>query len=193
MEDGMIVNKDSYDRGFAHGCLYKSELVDLTDGGKAKNVTECFHKPPMSIFSKREQSDVSIQRLDSDGLPPVGIKVCEGEALYCTFNEVTNHVSIRINNLYYLDRHKSSEPAYVDQVRVLGTNSKNITKVSIKLRYTRNPVVGDKFSSRHGQKGTLSLLWPQRDMPFTESGITPDCIINPHISFYNYNKLFLII
>ncbi len=67
----------------------------------------------------------------------------------------------------------------MDQV-CLYSNVNNEFEFAYKFRYQRNPIIGDKFSSRHGQKGVLSTLLPQIDMPFTEQGITPDIIINPN-------------
>ena len=115
--------------------------------------------------------------LDEDGLPFVGMKINEGEAIYSVVDSLSGASRI--------GKHKEKEPAYIQAVRRLGTQNvstgaqQGYDKASITLRFNRNPVIGDKFSSRHGQKGVMSILWPQHNMPFSESGISPDIIINP--------------
>ena len=172
MEDAMIINKSSFERGFGHGSVYKTVTVDLDPDGRAKaSATQVFSNDGVAAG---RGAGLIVPTLTEDGLPPVGLLVKQGDPLYCTVDKLTGRPKI--------GRHKEGEPAYVDEVRLLGGEALGspLTKITITLRFNRNPVVGDKFSSRHGQKGVLSMLWPQHDMPFTESGMTPDIIINPH-------------
>ncbi|OMO87247.1 hypothetical protein COLO4_20728 [Corchorus olitorius] len=122
---------------------------------------------------KREHSDMSISSfVDSDGLPHVGQVIHQDEPYCSTIDQVTNSK--------YIYRRKGSETVIVDYVAV-DTKNKNLQKANIRFRHPRNPVIGDKFSSRHGQKGVCSQLWPDIDMPFSGiTGMSPDLIINPH-------------
>lgn len=75
--------------------------------------------------------------------------------------------------------YRNNEPSYIDRVLV-SVNEEDTTIVKLLLRQTRRPEIGDKFSSRHGQKGVVGLVVEQEDMPFNECGICPDIIMNPH-------------
>lgn len=61
---------------------------------------------------------------------------------------------------------KGEEVGMVEQVAIVGTADPSLQRANILMRLNRNPVIGDKFSSRHGQKGVLSQQWPDTDMPF---------------------------
>ncbi|KAI4290994.1 DNA-directed RNA polymerase I subunit RPA2 [Pancytospora philotis] len=74
-------------------------------------------------------------------------------------------------------KYTGAETGVVECVRVFTNGTPCVT---VTIRIERNPTIGDKFCSRHGQKGVLSMLWPEVDMPFTEQGLRPDLIINPH-------------
>ena len=75
--------------------------------------------------------------------------------------------------------YRGAEAAIVDRVMVTSTAADH-TIVKVSMRQTRRPELGDKFSSRHGQKGVVGLIVDQADMPFTPEGIVPDMIMNPH-------------
>lgn len=184
MDDAMILNKSAHERGFGHGTVYKTKLIELgEDSSKArsaKSVTRLFGFAPNSYVSA-----ATSDRLDRDGLPYIGAKISEGDPIAASHKVVFDplrdaYVNHDSQNLIH--KYKDPETAYIEEVRLLGAESgqEPCQVVSIKLRIPRSPVIGDKFSSRHGQKGVCSQKWPAIDMPFSESGIVPDVIINPH-------------
>uniref|UniRef100_A0A3Q2Q067 DNA-directed RNA polymerase subunit beta n=1 Tax=Fundulus heteroclitus TaxID=8078 RepID=A0A3Q2Q067_FUNHE len=162
---GQIVNKSSWERGFAHGSIYKTELVDLAEKMRGEDSV---------VFGTKPGDPKVGDKLDADGLPHIGSVLRYGDPYYGYVNLNTGQSFVTF--------YKSQEACVVDNIKVCSndTGSGRFKRVCITTRVPRNPTIGDKFASRHGQKGILSRLWPAEDMPFTESGMAPDILFNPH-------------
>lgn len=176
IEDALILNKASLDRGFGR-CMVLKKVSSVIK--KYPNQTKDKLVPPNSDIWKQ-------QAMDKDGIARLGERLLPGQVF------INRHVPVAQTapNLegnqapapdfkYAGSTYRGPGVSYVDRV-ALTTNGEDQMIVKVQLRSTRRPEVGDKFSSRHGQKGVCGLIVPQEDMPFTENGICPDIIMNPH-------------
>ena len=115
--------------------------------------------------------------IDDSGFVPINTYVTDGDII------IGKTIPIRSNSEYkYRDSSISiryNEEGYIDD-NYINTNADGYKFCKVRIRSIRIPMIGDKFSSRHGQKGTVGMIYPEEDMPFTKDGIKPDIIINPH-------------
>lgn len=184
IEDALVLNKSSLDRGFGRcQTLRKTVSVLKKYANHTKDIVN-----GMMVDSETGEPVAGHEALGPDGLGEVGMKVKSGQ-IYInkyipTDTNMTNSnptaASYGVSDhretpVYY----RAPEASYVDQVMMsVGSNDQALIKVL--LRQTRRPELGDKFSSRHGQKGVCGIIVNQEDLPFNDDGISPDIIMNPH-------------
>ncbi|KAI6918234.1 DNA-directed RNA polymerase I subunit, partial [Hortaea werneckii] len=186
MDDAMILNKSAHERGFGHGTIYKTKKIDLSEEnkqgrGRSAAVTQMFGFAPNGLVKAQWRNT-----LDDDGLAAIGTKVREGDVIAASYTVNKDPMTGEYTNrdgVTHLHRYKEAEEAFVEEIKLIGNEAgtnEPCQALSIRFRIPRSPVIGDKFSSRHGQKGVCSQKWPAVNMPFSESGMQPDVIINPH-------------
>eukprot|EP00891_Asterochloris_glomerata_P000044 jgi/Astpho2/44/e_gw1.00001.71.1_t len=184
IEDAIVMNKSSLDRGFGrcivlrkYGATMKKYMNRTKDRVLAPELKPGEVRPP----GRR-------RLLQPDGLAAVGEPITSGAAIINkhspinTKDQVVNPDSLSVAQLRLTPQHWSGPPGeqcYVDKV-LLTQNDEMEEIYKVLIRHTRRPELGDKFSSRHGQKGVVGCIVNQEDMPFSEKGICPDLIMNPH-------------
>ncbi len=182
MEDAVIVNKDSIDRGFGRTTFYR--VYEAEEGRYPGGQEDRFEIPSEEI---RGYADASLYRnLGEDGVIEIESKVLGEDVLIGKtspprFLEEIDEFGVAAEHGRRESsvRVRPSEEGIVDMVLV-STTSEGNKLARVRVRDPRVPEIGDKVASRHGQKGVIGFILDGADMPFTESGIMPDVIINPH-------------
>jgi DNA-directed RNA polymerase II subunit RPB2 len=174
-EDSIIMNRSAVARGFMRGLYYTmykdEEHRNVTSGREEK-----FMKP--SKHNTRKFKTSSYAAIGENGIPILNATLQENDVV------IGKVVNLRNDSAGYAYRdasttHKNTEPCRIDGVWQ-DKNSDGYPFVKVRVVSERVPQIGDKFSSRHGQKGTVGMLLNEEDMPFTASGLRPDLIMNPH-------------
>ncbi len=193
IEDAIIMNKSSVDRGLARSTffrLYATEERKYSGGlrDQITCITDKRNERPYCVDIRDligPKPPVMYRKLDVDGVVSPEVEVESGEVLIGKtapprFTEEYREIpvgTVKRRDESVAVRH--GERGTVDTV-LLTETTEGFRLYKVKVRDLRIPELGDKFASRHGQKGVIGLLVPQYDMPFTEDGITPDLVINPH-------------
>ncbi|EEB05618.1 DNA-directed RNA polymerase III complex subunit Rpc2 [Schizosaccharomyces japonicus yFS275] len=184
IEDALVLNKASLDRGFGRCQVFHkhSAIIRKYPNGTHDRIGDPQRDPENGKVIWKHKI------LEDDGLAGVGCQVQSGQ-VYINKQTPTN----ALDNTIALGQpqttesgyratpmtYKAPEPAYIDKVMLTNSDADQ-TLVKVLTRQTRRPELGDKFSSRHGQKGVCGVIIQQEDMPFNDIGICPDIIMNPH-------------
>ena len=177
-EDSLLFNQGSVDRGLFQATIYHTEKDE--DKQKINGDEEIRCKPDISKTKGIKFGNY--QKVNNKGLIPENTLVENRDIIISKVTPIKENRNDPTKLIKYEDQSRifrTNEETYIDK-NYMDKNGDGYTFAKVRLRNVRKPIIGDKFSSRHGQKGTIGLIIPEEDMPFTSNGVKPDIIINPH-------------
>ncbi|MFI5412692.1 MAG: DNA-directed RNA polymerase subunit B, partial [Candidatus Micrarchaeales archaeon] len=175
MSDALVLNKSAIDRGLARSVFFRTYTDEERryPGGQQDH----FKVPPPT--TEGYLGEHAYSKLSDDGIIEPEMEIREGEVLMGKVSPprfLEEQTSFGVGEEKSRDNSatlRTGEEGTIDNVMI--SESPGATKiVKVRVRNIKVPEVGDKFGSRHGQKGVVSLVIPQEDMPFTKDGIVPD-------------------
>lgn len=180
-QDALILNQGAVDRGLGRASYYRNyETVEKRYPGGQRDKIEIPKEEQVGFFEEG-----AYKKLGEDGIVPLETVVDEHEVL---IGKTSPPRFLEEMSEFGVDNEKRRESSLVAKKgkggavdTIMVTESEDGSRlIKVKVRTPLIPEVGDKFSSRHGQKGVIASIVPEEDMPFTIDGIKPDLILNPH-------------
>ena len=183
IEDAVVVNQASVDRGFGRSFFYRQYMTAETwyPGG----LKDRFEKPKEEEIARGFRGEAQYRHLDEDGVARVGADFDGDDVLVGKTSPprfLDDYTTYQYSNSRRRDNSvqaRSTETGTVDRV-IMTTNAEGRKVYKIATRNMRVPEIGDKFASRHSQKGVLGILAKAEDLPYTADGMSADILINPH-------------
>ena len=175
-EDSIIFNQSSIDRGLFSSTFYRT-YKDDEKKIQSSGQDERFMRPDPKITKGMKPG--SYDKLDESGIIKVNTPVNSNDIIIgkvIPMKDKTKTSQIYRDSSTFL---RNNESGHIDNT-YMNINGEGHKFCKIRVRSQRTPKIGDKFSSRHGQKGTVGMVYPHENMPYTKDGIVPDIIINPH-------------
>jgi len=176
-EDSILFNKGSIDRGLFQATIYHTEK-DEDKKIHGDEEIRCRPDPSKTKGMKFGNYD----KVNNDGVINENTLIENRDIIISKIIPIKEARNDHTKLTKYLDDsriYRTNEECYVDK-NYIERNGDGYNFCKVRVRSVRKPVIGDKFSSRHGQKGTIGNIIPEEDMPFTDTGLKPDIIINPH-------------
>ena len=191
IEDATVVNRASLDRGYGRCIVYRNQKCFLKKYPTLSNTSDKLMGPMVEQETRRPVFKHAV--LDAEGLaapgeiiesrqvmvnkwsPTLAIPDPENASVQAGEEIPKDEVTFKETAITY----RGLEKSVIEKV-LITANTEESFLIKLLLRQMRRPEVGDKFSSRHGQKGVIGLIVPQEDLPFAFNGVVPDMIMNPH-------------
>tara|TARA_B110000977_G_scaffold201715_1_gene297979 strand:+ start:1103 stop:4723 length:3621 start_codon:yes stop_codon:yes gene_type:complete len=181
-EDSIMLNKSAVDRGLFNSTFFRT-YKDQCNKNHSSGEEEKYCKPNPDLT--KGYKPFNYDKLDETGFVKENQYVENndiiiGKTMPLKKNDTDayqfkdNSISLKQNEQGFVDKTYSNNKYFTN------TNNEGYKFSKLKIRSNRVPTIGDKISSRHGQKGIIGMIYNEEDLPFNKDGICPDIIINPH-------------